>query len=113
MGKLVGDGQCVALAHAVVTIPSTHAWQRGAKVRGNNAIARGTIIATFDASGRYANHLGGNSHPAIYLGQDGAGLRVADQWIDSSPQPAHERPIRFRNGKGMKADDGDQYYVVQ
>ena len=113
MGKLIGNGQCVTFVHATVTIPTTYAWRKGVKVRGNLFIAPGTVIAVFDAGGRYVSHMGGSSHAAIYLGQDGTGIQALDQWNDKSPQPVHERPIGFRNGHGHKVNDADQYYVVE
>lgn len=68
-----------------------------------------TIIATFDQAGRYANATDGSSHAAVFIAQTDAGLRVVDQWKGS---PVAERLIRFRDGHGPQADDGDAYYVV-
>lgn len=113
MGKLISNGQCVTFVHATVTIPTTYAWRKGVKVRGNLFIAPGTVIAVFDAGGRYVSHMGGSSHAAIYLGQDGAEIRVLDQWNDRHRQPVHERPIYFNSGAPEKVDDGNQYYVVE
>lgn len=112
-GKLVGNGQCVTFVHAVVNIPSTAAWRRGDEVKGSTALARGTVIATFDESGRYGNHTNGTSHAAIYLYQTSDGIVVLDQWNGRTKQPPHQRTIRFRNGKGSAVDDGSQYHVVQ
>jgi len=113
IGKLVGDGQCVTFIHAAVAIPATSFWRPGPKVSGNLALALGTVIATFDPNGRYGNHLDGRSHAAIYLGQDAFGIRVLDQWKGRTVQPVHFRTIRFKHGHGDKANDGDQFYVVQ
>ena len=115
LGTSVGDGQCVAFVHAAVATPSTPAWHRGEPVKGNTAIPPGTVIATFDADGRYGNHTNGTSHAAIYLGQTADGIQVLDQWhgpTASTSSPVHQRTIHFR-GWGHKVDDGDAFYVVQ
>ncbi|WP_422865666.1 BPSL0067 family protein, partial [Endosaccharibacter trunci] len=62
IGHSVGTGQCVAFIEGVMLIPTTPAWHRGATVKGNTSIAPGTVIAVFDATGRYGNHTNGSSH---------------------------------------------------
>lgn len=74
---------------------------------------RSSVIATFDANGCYANLKDESSHAAIYLGQNAMGIEVLDQWSGRTVQPVHQRTIRFKNGHGLKADDGDQFYVVE
>ena len=110
-GEVVGDGHCVALVKAAAGAPPTSAWRRGALVRGNPAIARGTAIATFEADGTYTSRSG--NHAAIYLGQDAAGIWVYDQWRG---QPAHRRLIRFEGGRGSdrgsKSNDGKRFAVI-
>lgn len=115
--KLVGNGQCVALVHAVAVTPPTSLWSQGDSVINNKDIVPGTVIATFDANGRYGNHTDGTSHAAIYLGQTKDGILVLDQWkgsthkLDHAPQP---RLIRFVHSRpAQKVDQGDQYYVVK
>ena len=112
-GQLVGNGQCVTFVHAVVATPPASLWRQGTKVRGNTAIKPGTVIATFDQDGRYGNHVDGSSHAAIYLGQTAAGIQVLDQWNGHTKQPVHQRLIRFKNGHGSKADDGDRFSVAE
>ncbi|NPT37308.1 BPSL0067 family protein [Paraburkholderia xenovorans] len=112
-GQLVGNGQCVTFVHAVVSTPPSSAWHRGENVRTATLTSLGTVIATFDPNGRYGNHTDGRSHAAIYLGRNAVGIQVLDQWNGHTAQPAHERTIRFRNGYGVKANDGDQFYVVE
>jgi hypothetical protein len=73
-GELVGNGQCVALAHAAAVIPPTQAWSQGTRVQGNLQLPVGTIIATFDANGHYGNHTSGTSHATIYIGQTAQGI---------------------------------------
>ncbi|WP_226991913.1 BPSL0067 family protein [Cronobacter condimenti] len=52
-----------------------------ALVKGNKSLAPGTVIATFDESGRFGNHTDGRSQAAIYLGQNVHGMIVLDQWM--------------------------------
>ncbi len=113
-GKSVGNGQCVAFVHGAVNIPPTVLWHRGLPVKGDLSLPIGTVIATFDSSGHYGNHTNGTSHTAIYMGQNGLGIQVLDQWDHRGAiQPVHERTIGFHNGLRSKVDDGDQYYVVE
>ena len=56
IGKSIGSGQCVAFTQKAANMPRTAAWRRGVLVKGNTSIAPGTVIATFDADGRYGNH---------------------------------------------------------
>ena len=110
-GEVVGDGHCVAPVKAAAGAPRTAAWRRGAAVRGNRRIRRGTAIATFEADGTYASRPG--SHAAIYLGQDATGIWVYDQWRG---QPVHRRLIRFEGGRGSgqgsKSNDGRRFAVI-
>lgn len=107
-GRVVGNGHCVALVQ-LLGAPHTSRWTWGPKVRGAD-VAPLTIIATFDQAGRYANATDGSSHAAVFLEQTPDGLRVVDQW---KGRAVGERVIRFRDGRGPAADDGDAYYVVE
>ena len=114
----VGSGQCVPLVEAATGAPRDAAWSRGKVVKGATDIAVGTAIATFDADGRYGNHTNGQSHAAIYMGQDARGIQVIDQWVHMKHgkrevHAAQTRTIAFRGGHGPRSDDGDQFYVVQ
>lgn len=109
MGTVVGNGHCVAYARAAASMPHTSTWRQGALVHGDNTIARGCAIATFDQNLRYGNKVDGTSHVAIYLGQSVIGIQVVDQWVG---QVVHERTIYFRNAP-RKVNDGRNYYVVE
>ena len=61
-------------------VPHTSRWRWGEKARGSGAAA-GTIIATFDADGRYGNHTDGRSHALVLIAEEAAGLGVWDQWV--------------------------------
>lgn len=114
--KLVGNGQCVALIHAVANIPATLSWHQGDQVKGNPHIQPGTIIATFDSNGRYGNHTNGTSHAAIFLRHAPNGIVVLDQWKGHGAQADHfpqQRTISFNRPGSQKVDQGESYYVVQ
>jgi hypothetical protein len=110
-GPGVGAGHCVDLVKAAAGAPRTAEWRRGAAVRGNPHIRRGTAIATFEADGTYTSEPG--NHAAIYLGQDATGIWVYDQWRG---QPVHKRLIRFEggrgSGRGSKSNDGKRFAVI-
>ena len=111
IGRSAGTGQCVALIYAVSPgIGSTACWGCGEPVQGNTSLRPGTVIATFDKTGRYANARDGSSHAAIYLGQDENGIQVLDQWSGS---PAAVRTIRWTNPGGTPANTGSAFRVVR
>ena len=97
---------------AAVGLPRTAAWQEGAEVRGNHAIARGTAIATFESDGSYTSKSG--NHAAIYPYQDDRGIWVYDQ---CRGQPMHKRLIRFKGGSGSKwgnkSNNGRRFAVIE
>ena len=111
IGRSVGSGQCVALVQATNPgIGPTRSWQCGAPVQGNTDLRPGTIIATFDSSGCYANAMDGSSHTAIYLGQNERGIQVMDQWAGNT---ASARTIPWTNPSGIAANTGTAFHVVQ
>lgn len=59
-------------------------------MRDSRGIARGTVIATFNPSGRY------EGHAAIYASQSAAGVLVYDQYVTPpSPKPIGPRVLRW------------------
>jgi hypothetical protein len=106
LGQSVGTGQCVALAQASSDVGYTSTWSPGAQVEGQTDIAVGTVIATFGSDGTYTNTYG-QSHTAIYLGQDSSGIFVEDQWLG---QPAQTRHINWTTTNSYES--GSQFYVV-
>jgi len=110
-GRVVGAGHCVDFVKAAAGVPRTAEWRRGAAVRGNRHLRRGTAIATFEADGTYTSRSG--NHAAIYLDQDATGIWVYDQWRG---QPVHKRLIRFEggrgSGRGSKSNDGKRFAVI-
>ncbi len=110
VGHSAGSGQCVALVRvARPDIGLTSTWVRGASVEGNTQLQPGTVIATFNASGRYANAANGSSHAAIYLGQSDEGLRVLDQWAG---KVAAVRTIPWSSPGAAAANSGSAFHVV-
>lgn len=100
-------GQCVSYVTTVCPdIPvNTARWSQGKPVKGDNTIAAGTAIATFDADGRYVGHA------AIYVKQDAVGIHVYDQWITGAGKAIGPRVIRW-NGSGV-SNRGEGFYVVE
>jgi len=109
-GRSVDTGHCVRFCQvATPGLPHTSQWRKGRKVRGGEVPA-GTVIATFNSQGRYANALDGSSHAAILIAEQDDGLLVWDQWVG---HPVQRRVIRFRDGHGTAANDGSRFYVVE
>ena len=110
LGQAVGTGQCVALVQAAdPSVGLTATWHQGDSVQGNTALASGTVIATFNQNGQYANATDGSSHTAIYLGQNAQGIQVEDQWAGHATST---RTISWGNPSGIGADTGSQFHVV-
>lgn len=112
-GQWVGTppyyGECVSYVKSVVpSLPATSHWRKGPLVKGNLAILKGTVIATFNADGHY------HGHAAIYESQElrgpVAGINVVDQWITPPPKPIGRRMLRF--GAHGNSNNGDNFYVV-
>ena len=77
---VAGDGGCVALIRSVVPglrAPGAAGWRQGAPVIGDQRIARGTAIATFE-DGRFAARKGFD-HAAIFLDYAATGIWVLEQ----------------------------------
>jgi len=100
-------GQCVSYVTTVCeNLPvDTSKWKKGARVRGNNTIAIGTAIATFNNSGQY------HGHAAIYVSQDDKGIDVFDQWVTGAGKAIGARKIKW-GGAGV-SNNGDGFYVVE
>jgi hypothetical protein len=110
-GQVVGNGHCVAYVRAAARVPHTTRWIEGAPVwETADTLASGTAIATFNASGRYANATDGTSHAAIFIDATEAGIAVYDQWIG---HPVARRVIRLKEGDGLPCDDADAYAVIE
>lgn len=109
-GRKIGRGECVEFVKEAARAPNTAQWKKGAAVRGNKEVKKGTAIATFDANGKYANLTTGN-HAAIYVSQEPWGLWVYDQW--RAQGAVRKRPVQFKGGKGSPSNDGDAFFVIE
>jgi hypothetical protein len=99
-------GQCVSYVKKVApSLPQTTLWKKGKQVKGNINIKVGTVIATFNASGKY------KGHAAIYVSQNGTGITVYDQWVTGKPSAVGSRILRF--GSVRDSNNGDKFYVVE
>jgi hypothetical protein len=100
-------GQCVSYVKTVCpSLPATSYWKRGAAVKENKALLPGTVIATFNSSGKY------EGHAAIYVNQTSAGINVYDQWV-TPPNPKAVGPRLLRWGARGNSNNGDNFYVVE
>src|SRR4051794_37047573 len=85
-------GQCVSYVKKVCpTLPATGSWKKGLAVKDNAKVMAGTVIATFNAAGRY------EGHAAIYVSQDkNSGISVYDQYVaGASPKAVGPRTLRW------------------
>lgn len=108
LGRVIGNGHCVALLQRVGHLPPTTHWRPGVKVRGSNSPA-GTAIATFGGDPpRYQNRAG-SSHAAVLIEEAPHGIWVYDQWLG---QPVHRRLIAFRGNAGRASNNADKFFVI-
>ncbi|MDH2433490.1 BPSL0067 family protein [Pokkaliibacter sp. MBI-7] len=109
----LGNTECVEFVLQTTNAPQTSLWKRGKKVSEArfNEIPRGTVIATFDSSGKYPIDALGK-HAAIYLEHNSQGIVVLDQW--NAQGEVKQRTIRFNRPAGTKrSNDADTFYVVE
>ena len=99
-------GQCVSYVKQLCrTLPVTGSWKKGASVKNNTKISAGTVIATFNAAGKY------EGHAAIYVSQSSVGINVFDQYV-TPPSPKAVGPRTLRWGAHGNSNNGDKFYVV-
>lgn len=105
-----GEHQCVVLVQGVSPAPRTAEWKQGKRVLDTppGEIPKGTVIATFDTSGKYPLTA---RHAAIYLGHNASGIEVYDQWVKQGM--VKKRIIRFKNLPRRDVNDAKYYYVVE
>lgn len=99
-------GQCVSYVKIVCpNLPVTASWKKGAAVKDNTSIVAGTVIATFNAAGKY------EGHAAIYVSQNKDGISVYDQYA-TPPTPKAVGPRVLRWGAKGNSNNGDNFFVV-
>jgi hypothetical protein len=112
----VGNGQCAVFVESVTRAPMVHNWRKGIKVLGNEAnIAKGTVIATFNADGIYPNMPHGN-HTGLFVSENGHSITMIDQWHGKqhshNPGPSTYSHTGTGNQHNM-SNDPNFYYVVE
>ena len=107
-----GRTECVELIRQATSAPATHLWRPGLRIRDAKPgqIPPYTAIATF-VDDRYPTDDRGK-HAAIYLGHNGRGIHVIDQW--NKQGEARERTIVFDNHHTTsRSNEGNWYYVIE
>jgi hypothetical protein len=133
LDKTVGTGQCVALIQEYVKgigspyrSPGHPGGQPGPRVKdmAPGTIPKSSVIATF-WNGAFPQRNSGQ-HAAFYLGHDAKGIKVAEQWLGTSPKAAAKirggTGVIYFNGKALPEDQsgaapnmsniGEYYYLV-
>ncbi len=110
----IGNTECVEFVRQATTIQQpTSKWVQGKKVVDSapGEIARGTAIATFDATGKYPTDILGK-HAAIYLEHNEERILVLDQWKGQGE--VMQRSIWTRNkGKPSRSNDPFTFYTIE
>jgi hypothetical protein len=107
-----GRTECVELIRQTTGAPATRLWRPGLRIRDAKAgqIPPYTAIATF-VDDHYPTDDRGK-HAAIYLGHNGRGIQVIDQW--NKQGEARERTITFDNPHTTsRSNEGNWYYVIE
>lgn len=100
-------GQCVSYVKMVCpSLLATSSWKKGEHVKNIKKIFPGTVIATFNSSGKY------EGHAAIYVSQNSSGVNVYDQWV-TPPNPKAVGLRLLRWGAHGNSNNGDNFYVVE
>lgn len=112
-------GQCVALVKQLTGMPATRDWRAEDAITGYGAppLQPGTVIATMDENGRYAQ---GNvpKHAAVFVKYEmrgnQAGMVIYDQYKnkDGTIKPPGARWIAFTGNKKHPQNDAGAYSVV-
>jgi len=107
--------QCVGLVKFYSDCGATAEWRKGAGVNGLATLAPGTVIATFDAKGRYANHRTGN-HACFFVKflPGGKGILVLEQHVPPNPNVIRTREIYFLGATApvSASNNADAFSVV-
>lgn len=108
-----GSEECARFVQAVTNAPIVHDWVRGQKVLGNGAsIPAGTVIATFNHSGKYPNMNHGN-HAALFLSENGHTITVVDQYKGSGGVKVSHYVKQGQGDEHHMTGDPEYYYVVE
>ena len=121
LGQYQGvNQQCASLTKALVPgVGAASGWQQGDLVQGNASIQPGTAIATFNYGGNYGpdgslGGISGGSHTGIYLGQDGNGVQLLNQWDNQNGSGgAIVSTIPWSSWNGNALEGGAKYYTIK
>ena len=110
-----GHTECVEFIKQALNAPPTAVWREGAKIVRSppgttDPIPKGTAIATF-VSGRYPQQGNTGKHAAIYLGQNGEGIQVLDQW--RAQGKVLPRTIPWTPRRPGLSNDGNAFSVIE
>jgi len=105
--KKVGDGTDVAFVTVAANTPPSSVWREGDRVQHNHRVTRGTAIATFQNGAFYDSATG--TWAAIFLSQDGMGLRVL---VQEHGFPVHEETIPWHSSM-TDSNSADKFHVIE
>lgn len=111
LGTVIDTGHCLRHVQVVAGVTHSSTLRRGERVLDADDVARGTVIGTFGADGRYTSATDSTAHMAILLHRNADdSLLVVDQFLG---KPVGERVIRNRGGSGSPVNDASAYHVVE
>ena len=107
-----GNTECVEFIRQTLGAPQTALWREGVKVKKGSVIDAGTAIATF-VNKKYPQTGSTGKHAAIYVGQNGNGIQVLDQW--ASQGMVKPRTIRWVpvSPHPSPSNDGNAFSVIE
>jgi hypothetical protein len=99
-------GQCVSYVKKVcASLPATSSWKKGEAVKETKMISTGTVIATFNAAGKYEGRV------AIFVSKSVNGINVYDQWVSGGAPKAVGPRLIMWTGQGI-SNNGNNFYIV-
>lgn len=108
---LVSTGECAALVQHYSRVGRAEHWRKGADVKGNTTIRRGTAIATF-VDGVYPNDAHGN-HAAFYVSQDNDGVTVVEQWNSLTKPQSRHIPWNDATKTTNRSNSGAAFSIIE
>jgi hypothetical protein len=108
-----GNTECIEFIRQALGAPQTALWREGKKVtKGDLSVPSAAAIATF-MNGKCPQTGSTGKHAAVYLGQDGPGIQVLDQW--ASQGQVLPRTIRWPapNTHPSASNDGSAFSVIE
>ncbi|MDP2090395.1 MAG: BPSL0067 family protein [Candidatus Gracilibacteria bacterium] len=101
--------QCVGFVKAVTDLGTTSTWIKGEQVTDTKLPARGDVIATFGANGKY-----NNKHVAIVLSTSKTHIYVIDQnWEGTGNNSVGRIIVHALKFTGNGVNNVNNYYIVK